>query len=128
MKIKTQDLTGPALDWAVDEAQGYGSVYLRRWNEGGDRRFTHCQIMRAYCTDWALGGPILEAEQISIVHTGIIFPSSNAQWRASIRHDRLGVKGDAQFGPTPLIAGMRRRVALKLGDEVEIPDELFSGA
>jgi hypothetical protein len=29
------------------------------------------------------------------------------------------------FGPTPLIAVMRCYVALKLGDEVEIPEELI---
>ena len=29
-----------------------------------------------------------------------------------------------QFGPTPLIAAMRCYVASKLGDEVEVPEEL----
>lgn len=29
------------------------------------------------------------------------------------------------YGPTPLIAAMRCFVASKLGDEVEVPDELL---
>ena len=28
------------------------------------------------------------------------------------------------YGPTPLIAAMRRYVASKLGDEVDVPEEL----
>jgi len=38
-------------------------------------------------------------------------------WVASIR-------GIDECGPTPLIAAMRCYVASKLGDEVEIPEEL----
>ena len=30
-----------------------------------------------------------------------------------------------QFGPTPLIAAMRSYVASKLGETVEVPDELI---
>jgi hypothetical protein len=32
---------------------------------------------------------------------------------------------NVQYGPTPLIAAMRCYVASKLGDEVEVPDELL---
>lgn len=31
-----------------------------------------------------------------------------------------------RYGPTPLIAAMRCYVASKLGDEVEIPEELLT--
>ena len=118
MKIKTQDLIGPALDWAVDEAQGQGSTYLKWWNAGGDKRFTYCEIMRAYSTDWSQGGPIIDAMfkdglQLSQAGTG----AGNQRCWAS-RKERYW------HGPTPLIAAMRCYVASKLGDEVDIPDEL----
>ena len=60
-----------------------------------------------------MGGPIIERE-------GIGFTQFNdyPQWTA--KHPQA-VYFD---GPTPLIAAMRCYVASKLGDEVEVPDEL----
>ena len=114
MKLKTQDLTGPALDWAVDEARGFGADYLKWWRVGGDKRFTHCEIMRAYSTDWSQGGPIIEREGISIGK------ADDPEWWAF-----KGWKAEnGTPGPTPLIAAMRGFVASKLGAEVEIPEEL----
>jgi hypothetical protein len=94
MKIKTVDLTGAALDWAVAKCEGKPS-----W-------------MMGFSTEWEKGGPIIERERINIRDDG------GDQWAAddSIRA--------AAYGPTPLIAAMRCYVASKLGDEVEVPEEL----
>jgi hypothetical protein len=62
-------------------------------------------------TDWAQGGPIIEREKMTLEWTG-------EDWMAYIRHD------EEYFGPTPLIAAMRCYVASKLGDQVEVPNEL----
>jgi len=62
-------------------------------------------------TDWAQGGPIIEREKMTLEWTG-------EDWMAYIRHD------EEYFGPTPLIAAMRCYVASKMGDEVELPNEL----
>lgn len=102
MKIKTSELTGPALDWAVAKCE---------WNrEEGDWRGTY----RAdYSTDWSQGGPIIEREMITVgpaKHEGYMAWS----WP----------KGNGFYGDTPLIAAMRRYVSSSLGDEVEIPEEL----
>lgn len=98
--MKTSELIGPALDWAVGTAMKLPATY---WNEGRCARFS---------TDWAVGGPIIQREMIDI--QPFTTPPRGVQWRAC----------GAFIGPTPLIAAMRCFVALVLGDEVEVPDGL----
>ena len=66
-----------------------------------------------YSSDWAHGGPILEREGISIYRM-------TSDWSAA-----YNPSGTPQDGPTPLIAAMRCYVASRLGDEVEVPEELL---
>jgi hypothetical protein len=65
-----------------------------------------------YSTDWAQGGPIIDREIISIVE------GPNGTWEAGKRPGRF------YGGPTALISAMRCFVASKLGDTVDIPDDL----
>jgi hypothetical protein len=106
MKIKTNDLTGAALDWAVCKAGGGGKDLKIFWSGYIEFGMYH------YSTNWSQGGPIIEREKIQIL------PRS-ADWVAV----RFG-PGKAITGTTPLIAAMRCYVASKLGDEIEIPKEL----
>lgn len=121
--MKTSDLTGPALDWAACEAAGLlkayaqfrsGRNFLKVW---GVARNEHLHPS----TVWAQGGPILEREFIELV--------PGHPWKAvahieeAVGDDIVEVKVE-KYGPTPLIAAMRCYVASKLGDEVEVPDEL----
>ena len=109
--MKTADLIDQALDWAVTYAQhGEAAHYVFRHNPG----FHH------YSTDWAQGGPIIERERIAVVYEPSMVYDDSCRWKA------LWAMGDEahEFGPTPLIAAMRCYVASKLGDEVEVPDEL----
>ena len=108
MKIKTTELTGAALDWAVAKALGHHQPpydeYTKVWLS-----------QKRYSSDWAQGGPIIGRERISIDCQ----QGSPEFWKASCpRWLYFG------HGPTPLIAAMRCFVASKLGDEVEVPDEL----
>ena len=96
MKIKTQDLTGPALDWAVNQIE-----------ECCDD--PHAPL---FSTNWAQGGPIIEREEISLWTEGY------TAWEATSG-------GCQEWGSTPLIAAMRCYVASKLGDEVDVPEELM---
>jgi len=98
MKIKTSELTGPALDWAVAKCEGSGQEL-------------------SYSTDWAQGGPIIERGMIGLEFLAGAGDAGMDVWVASIG-------GIDECGPTPLIAAMRCYVASKLGDEVEIPEEL----
>jgi hypothetical protein len=101
MKIKTSELTGAALDWAVANC------------ERVDHLFAGHEVGRLhYSSTWAEGGPIIEREWISVWQVG------NKYWKADIG----GLH--SHNGATPLIAAMRCYVASKLGGEVDVPDEL----
>jgi hypothetical protein len=105
--MKTSELIGNALDWAVDTA------------EFGKREaafaLDHSYARRSCSANWAQGGPIIEREKIELY-----FAEVAGQWAALIpgKQRRL-------LGPTPLIAAMRCYVASKLGDEIDIPEELL---
>lgn len=72
-----------------------------------------------YSEDWSQGGPIIEREKIDLVWQA----GGYEDWTAYPNH---GMNDEfAQCGPTPLIAAMRAYVASRLGDEVEIPEELL---
>jgi len=103
MKIKLNSTTPDQLDRAV--AKYADLPYPIVYDEHGDTEEV------SPSTDWSQGGPIIEREKMTLEWTG-------ENWMAYIRHD------DEYFGPTPLIAAMRCYVASKLGDEVEIPEEL----
>ena len=104
--MRTSELTGAALDWAVAKCEGITEGKDSAWYY--DRRDAY-----NYSTDWAQGGPIIERQEIELVPKGM-------HWDAYADED-FHVP---YSGPTPLIAAMRCYVASKLGDEVEIPEEL----
>lgn len=119
MKIKTRELIDAALDWAVAKCLGWEGVICKNpaWavplyiatNDTG--LYTY-----APSTDWAQGGPLKEREGI------VSGPSVKGDFFAfKPVKDADSAKA---FGPTELVAAMRCLVAVKLGDEVDIPDEL----
>lgn len=68
-----------------------------------------------YSTSWAQGGPII----------GEMLKSGVTTWDfRGVCFFELAEENILQNGSTPLIAAMRAFVASKLGEEVEIPDEL----
>lgn len=152
MKLKTQDLTGPALDWAVAKAEGtlptHNTVVACRPFEADVREHKHllctadddahareqcenaypgCEIIGVfectvgkYSSRWEMAGPIIEREGVNLNFMQFDSPQ---YWTAHIRHTDK-VKFGA-LGPTPLIAAMRCFVASKLGDTIDIPEELL---
>lgn len=115
MKVKTQDLIEAALAWAVAKCEGFVlpdmTHSLYDWFKAYGPR---------YSTDWAQGGPIIGAiKGFEFKHWLESEPDTCCE--AHIHN----YEGDwIQFGPTQLIAALRCYVASKLGDEVDIPDEL----
>jgi hypothetical protein len=105
--MKTSELTGAALDWAVAKCEGY------RLDLVPEDSYTPS-------TDWSQGGPIIEREGISIVQQG-----DAAEWVASVYNHHEDDWHLHTNGPTPLIAAMRCYVASKLGDDINIPEELL---
>lgn len=94
--MKTAELTGAALDWAVAMAENWAGADFE---------------IKPYSTDWAQGGPIVEQRinRLQEITDGV--------WQA----EAWGVVAE---GPTALAAAMRCHVAVELGDDVEIPAEL----
>ena len=138
MKIKTSELIGPALDWAVAKSEGkYVTTiaeFTAAWDSASRNNFRHrhehlgewivlgqpgeVQALPKYFTDWAQGGPIIEQEKIDLEC------QRDQLWQATCWDgvNRSTIK--IRSGETPLIAAMRCYVASKLGGEVEIPEEL----
>ncbi len=116
MKIKTSELTGAALDWAVAKCEDetdvlfayrqYGKLLVR---QAGCHETHDSEWPYEPSTDWAQGGPIIEREKMEFRNKG---------------HYASYNDGPTFYGETHLIAAMRCYVASKLGDEVEIPEEL----
>ena len=77
-------------------------------------------VYPAYSTDWAQGGPIIEREWLDVTP----WPNESEESKRwdCVQHDCNPPY--QQFGPTPLIAAMRCYVASKLGEEVDVPEEL----
>jgi len=105
--MKTSELTGAALDWAVAKCEGAIN---------GDDLDVGFILEGGYSpsTDWAQGGSIIEREKIDVMWCG-------DRWCA---YTMCGDKQLVTEGVTPLIAAMRGYVASKLGDEVELPEEI----
>lgn len=109
MLMKTSELTGQALVWAIAKAEGREDV---RVDTDGDL------IGNDYFDylEWDQGGPIIERERISIrqwTNVPIVnayMPAEDAAWSSDAK--------------SPLVAAMRCYVASKLGDKIEVPDEL----
>jgi hypothetical protein len=127
MKIKTSELSGPALRYAV-------ALVLGRWMNSppGAASYIYSVGKSLYTTDehgdhqewepdksWAQGGPIIEREFICADRL------MNGCWLAAKRNDEGDSLLCAQHGPTPLIAAMRCYVSSRLGDEVDVPEELL---
>lgn len=109
MKIKTSELTGAALDWAVAIV-----VY------GGEKHIP--AGFPAYSESWGQGGPIIERKGIGLLKVANRLP--HQQWDAGETDELPDTLWSVVSGPTPLIAAMRCYVASELGDEVEIPEDL----
>ncbi len=116
MKIKTSELTGVQLDWAVAAANQLKVVLhgksIQVWLVDSLTKEPEVLVNYRPSTSWSQGGPIIERERI-VVQFGPL-------WTA-VHHKRLG---QPSYGPTPLIAAMRCYVASKLGNEVDVPEEL----
>ena len=111
--MKTSELTGAALDWAVAKCEGWD--YLAEQYKG---------VPYQPITDWAQGGPIIEREKVQISYGHGL---GAKMWFAE-RYRNYSMGRDTtsqQYGETPLTAAMRCYVASKLGDEVDVPSEIL---
>jgi hypothetical protein len=94
--VKTSELQGAALDWAVAKCENFDTRNLGIYSPS---------------TDWSQGGPIIERERIHVQ------PSIGEVWQAELVFCK-------SYGPTPLIAAMRCYVASKLCGKVDVLEQL----
>lgn len=71
-----------------------------------------------HSTSWLQAGPIIEREKIDCIAD----PNGKDVWMGRLYQGQRVIRS---FGPTTLIAAMRCYVSSKLGDEVDVPDELL---
>jgi len=93
MKIKTSELQGAALDWAVAKCEGL------LHDDGTVSDYWQPSEL------WEQGGPIIEREFITIMAL------EDGGWTASVGELWVAEEGGI-CGPTPLIAAMRCYVAM----------------
>ncbi len=134
--MKTTELTGAALDWAVAQCEGDEFIASAGVNGIG---FEY-EATR-YSTNWAQGGPIIAREGIGTVLCSGDLGEPRKYWVATKEqqawewgygpyheqdaHKSCQIyKNQVYLGPTLLVAAMRCYVASKLGDTVELPQEL----
>ena len=129
--MRTNELIDIALDWAVSYALGHnpmkdfhshGMTWRGWWETTSyiDTKPNEYRRIPRYSTDWSQGGPIIESGANNLFkHNG------GTEWCCACNVQRDGyIAIITADGPTPLIAAMRCYVASKLGDEIEIPEEL----
>ena len=127
--MKTNELSGAALDWAVAKCEFpelvWGetiglSAHARDLIVIPDRKAPDCYWQPS--TNWAQGGKIIERERICLEDAAGMY------WTAALVHEDKeygGVKRAEEQGTTPLVAAMRCYVASKMGDEVQLPAGLI---
>ena len=110
MRVKVSSATPQQLDWMV--------TYVL-YGEQAHYIYKHSKVRNQYASNWAHAGPIIEGERlcIDIGHDGV--------WLACNKQNYDDVPEFMHAGSTTLIAAMRCFVAFRLGDEVELPEELI---
>lgn len=139
MKVKTAELSGGALDWAVAIAEGWepnrphdgqlkrGESYILVSDRTVDRRFR--RFWYSPSTDWSQCGLLIEQYKLSLyLHSeyeingegvyDIYEAGCSADWF-------VDATTPDPVSTDPKVAICRAVVASKLGDEVDIPDELM---
>lgn len=119
MKVKTSELTGAALNWVVASIEWPNDTAVKSpWDK------QQINEMYPFHCDGTLTMYIFERERISLRAPKTYWP----YWGACvyIAESSLGmVDGHAEYSATMLEAGLRCHVFNKLGDEVEVPDNLL---
>jgi hypothetical protein len=134
--IKVSEATGAALDWLVAKCKGL-APFIKEPYDGNSYTHGGRRFLQRYSTDWSQGGPIIERERVDLSSDSndgvdtehrhvngedvevVVSVPTVVTWTAYKTYGQ-----HTQHGSTPLVAAMRCFVASKLGDTVEVPEEL----
>jgi len=118
IEVKTADLAGEALGWAVGTTEGLELFlappqYGNPWRVFARYRASATEHDKRYnpWEDWALGGPLLEKHRVWMHVSGSTWSALISGW----------VGGEER----PTVAICRSIVADQLGDTVQVPKELM---
>ncbi|ODB40310.1 MULTISPECIES: DUF2591 domain-containing protein [Pseudomonas putida group] len=128
IEVKTADLAGEALGWAVGTAEGLELIlappeYGNPWRVFARYRASATEHDKRYnpWEDWALGGSIIDRFRVDLSSPPVIDTNNEIGWQARPDDGRTFWHS----GGTALIAVCRAVVAAKLGDTVQVPKELL---
>jgi len=126
--MEVQELSGPALDWAVAKCEGYIEDYYSWLHEATVKDVADSDSYHP-SVKWGQGGPIIER---GLINTSPHFTAGRTEggsdvyqqdgWKAYITPPAFWVTPRPFTGPTPLIAAMRCYVASKVGTHIEVPE------
>lgn len=143
IEVKTAELIGPALDWAVAKASeipmfsmgvdgnwpGNNAVTVATSVNPAvivdlmGRMFLEANLRSvpwSPSTDWAQGGPLIEKFDVDLFSP----LGTGGPWGAAIQ---MTAEDPMYEGHSPLVAACRAIVAAKIGDVVSVPAELVGG-
>lgn len=125
MKVKVSTASGLVLRYCVAKADGWSNEGLEDI-ANGDTYPEH-----DFDVNWSLAGPIIEREKLTVMNRSVTNPNLQEWFAVAPEAIALAIAEDddrdaaiGSEGPTPLVAAMRAFVASKLGDTVEVPEEL----
>ena len=133
MKVKVAEASGVVLDWLVAKCEGadnlrrnvhrFNNDWILDWPRDQEGKTPRVEYLAEFSptNSWAQGGPIIERE---FIHWGMTAVPHGATPTIYLAYQyQSGTK--PVKGTTPLVAAMRCLVTSRLGEEVEVPDELF---
>ena len=122
MLVKSHDLTGGALDCAFAKVYLKDHPWLNDPNFGSKFADRTKDKYWAYSENSKISMEMLKEYKISLMYVedDDPYPIDDGPWSANISGQEHGYTG-----PTPEIAICRCVVAYKLGEDIEIPDELL---
>lgn len=146
IEVKTADLVGEALGWAVGKAEGlnlelvppqYGNPW-RVFARYQGQAIEHTKRFNPW-EDWALGGQLIQKYQVSLspptsaVHRNFGYMDKrngyyeSGLWSSTIFGKERKHRRTAFHHPdNPLTVAMQAIVQFELGDTVQVPKELLS--
>ncbi|MBS3185407.1 DUF2591 domain-containing protein [Pseudomonas sp. PCH44] len=136
IEVKTADLVGESLGWAVGKAEGL-DLFLAPPQYGNPWRvFARYQASATEHTkrynpweDWALAGPLIDKYQIALVpeaHDGMEGTERSERWFGDVYYSG-GDQYTTEHCDTALIAACQAVVVTEFGDTVQVPKELIHG-
>ena len=123
--VQVSEAVGNTLDWLVAKCEGHESRCAWMLEKDGYIAWQNYEQawgnpIPKYSTDGGIAVPIIEREGISVEFNKAPFKSLWVAYKLEPSEE-----DEPQGGPTFLIAGMRCYIASKLGDTVEVPEELL---